>query len=104
MSASTAAPTVLAASENTTDTGIVIDTPTGYPKWANDTDHAAEFPFDANLGGERLTVTACTVGTTSGGNWRQTLTVTRSVNGIVKSHSAGAGIDVWDIPYLQLGA
>jgi len=104
MAANPEFPTVLVAAENTTDTSIVIDTPTGQPKWANTTDHAAEFPFDVNLGGERITVTACTVGAVSGANWRQTLTVTRSVNGIVKSHLIGAEIDIWDLAYLQLGA
>jgi len=104
MAASEDNPTVLNAALTTTATSIVINTPTGYPRWANSTAHASEFPFDAWLGGERITITACTVGAVAGGNWQQTLTATRSVNGIVKSHLAGAEIDVWSFAYLSLGA
>jgi hypothetical protein len=104
LAASETAPTVLNAALNTTATSIVINTPTGYPKWVNTTSHAAEFPFDVQLGGERITVTACTTGSTVGGNWQQTLTATRSINGVVKSHLAGAEIDLWDIATLGLGA
>lgn len=94
-------PTTLNAAVNSTATSIVINTPTGYPKWTTD---AATDNFYANLGGEKILVTACTVGSTVGGNWQQTLTVTRSVNGIVKSHLINAEIDIWDLAYLQLGA
>lgn len=47
-------------------------------------------PFDINVAGERMTVTAVT-GSTS----PQTFTVTRSVNSIVKAQTAGAAIDVF---------
>lgn len=55
-------------------------------------------PFDINLAGERVTVTA--VGTPSGG--LQTLTVTRSVNGVVKAQAAGTAVNVWQPAYLGL--
>lgn len=46
---------------------------------------AADFPFDIMFGGERMTVTA--IAAPSGST--QTFTVTRGVNGIVKSHPTG---------------
>jgi hypothetical protein len=48
-----------------------------------DTTTADDFPRDVFIGGELVTVTAC-----SGGSQPQTWTVTRSVNGVVKSHLA----------------
>lgn len=104
MGASTDFPTVLVADESVTSTSFDIDTPTGYPKWANSTDHSSEFPHDAMVGGERVTVTACTVGSVSGANWRQTLTVTRGVDGVSTSHFAGDSVDIADQSYLQIGA
>lgn len=47
------------------------------------TTDAAEMPFDITVGGERMRVTAV-AGTTS----PQTFTVTRSINGVVKTHVA----------------
>ncbi|MES2211463.1 MAG: hypothetical protein V4515_14965 [Chloroflexota bacterium] len=49
-----------------------------------DSTTADDFPRDVYVGGEKVTVTAC-----SGSSAPQTWTVTRSVNGIVKAHSAG---------------
>jgi len=46
--------------------------------------------FDINVGGERMTVTAI-----SGASSPQTFTVTRSVNGVVKTHSTGAAVSLW---------
>lgn len=57
------------------------------------------YPFDFLVGGERLTATAASVG---GGN--TTLTVTRSVNGVVKAHSAGAAVTLAEPFRLGLGA
>lgn len=62
-------------------------TTTSGPVWVDTAAHASEFPFDITMGGEVITVTAVT-GTTS----PQTFTVTRSVNGVVKSQVAGADI------------
>jgi hypothetical protein len=56
-----------------------------------DTTVADDQPRDVFIGGERVTVTAC-----SGGSQPQTWTVTRSVNGVTKSHSAGAVITLAD--------
>ncbi|MDF5758624.1 hypothetical protein [Spongiactinospora sp. TRM90649] len=67
-----------------TETGVDITTPTG-PLW--DTSASG---FDIVIGGERMTVTA--VGAPSGVN--QTLTVTRSVNGVVKAHATGAQVSL----------
>ncbi len=47
----------------------------------------SQFPYDVNIGGERMTVTA-----RSGAGLTQTLTVTRSVNGVMKTHTAGAPV------------
>lgn len=46
-----------------------------------------EFPFNIRVGGEVVTVTSI-----SGGTSPQTFAVTRSVNGVVKAHSAGADV------------
>lgn len=68
---------------DTTETGVDITTPTG-PLWST----APGGTFDILIGGERMTVTA--VGAATG--TVQTLTVIRSVNGVVKSHSSGAAV------------
>jgi hypothetical protein len=60
--------------------------------------------FDMVIGGEVVTFTAATTGAASGSDWTQTATVTRSVNGIVKAHSAGAELYLYQPAYLQLGA
>lgn len=69
---------------DTTETGVDVTTPTG-PLWTTD---AAQVPFDIIIGGERMTVT--TIGVAAG--TVQTFTVTRSVNGVVKSHLTGAAV------------
>jgi hypothetical protein len=60
------------------------------PRWVLATDDAASLPFDIIIGGERMTVTDV-ADTTS----PQTFTVTRSVNGVVKAHAAGAPIQLF---------
>lgn len=74
---------VLNEALDTTETGVDINTPTG-PLW-----DAAASGFDIMVGGERMTVSA--VGSPTG--TAQTLTVTRSVNGVVKSHASGATVE-----------
>lgn len=54
-------------------------------------------PFDIVIGGETMTATAI-----SGGSSPQTFTVTRSVNGVVKAHSAGASVHLATPVYLGL--
>lgn len=51
-------------------------------------------PYDVMAGGERMTLTAATAPTKVGGEWQQTITVTRSVNGITKPHTAGTPLQV----------
>ena len=79
----------LASGVDADDTSWSVSTTSG-PVWINSTDHASMFPFDIRIGGERVTVTAIS-GTTS----PQTFTVTRSVNGISKSHDAGVSLSLW---------
>ena len=57
------------------------------------TTSAGDFPLDVAIDGERMTVTNIT-----GSSSPQTFTVTRSVNGVVKSHSAGADVRLWTAP------
>jgi len=73
--------TTLAEALDTTETGVDVSTPTG-PVWS-----AADQPYDLMIGGERMTVTAV-----AGTGAAQTFTVTRSVNGVVKTHASGAEV------------
>ncbi len=87
----------LATGVNTTAVSLSVATTgagTGSPLW---TTTAGDFPFDINIGGERMTVTNIT-----GSSSPQTFTVTRSVNGVVKSQSAGADVRLWQPMYLSL--
>lgn len=59
-------------------------TVTGAALWSTT---AGDRPFDIVVGGERMTVTNLT-----GASSPQTFTVTRSVNGVVKSHLAAAPV------------
>lgn len=73
----------LATDVDSTDTALSVTTTDG-PLWTVDAD---DWPFDVAIGGELVTVTAV-----SGTSNPQTMTVTRSVNGVVKSHSAGTDL------------
>jgi hypothetical protein len=73
--------TTLAEDLTTTETGVDVSTPAG-PVWGT-----ADLPYDIAIGGERMTVTAVT-----GTGAAQTFTVTRSVNGVVKTHLTGAEV------------
>lgn len=83
----------LAASATTTTTSLSVSTTAG-PLWTTD---VAEFPFDIRCGGERMTVTAI-----SGASSPQTFTVIRSVNGVVKAHSSGTALSLWQPLVLAL--
>lgn len=73
-----------------TDTSFTVaDTSTLWTRSGN--------AFDINIDGERMTVTAV-----SGTSSPQTFTVTRSVNGVVKSHSSGANVRLWQPVVLSL--
>jgi hypothetical protein len=78
----------LAAALNTTATSFDVNY-TG-TRWVRTADDATSLPFDIKVGGERMTVTVVT-GTTS----PQTFTVTRSVNGIIKSHLINTSVDLF---------
>jgi hypothetical protein len=77
----------LDADITTTATSLSLATPSSDPLITVD---AADCPFDVEIGGERITVTAV-----SGGSSPQTATVTRSVNTVVKAHTAGATVRLW---------
>jgi hypothetical protein len=74
---------VLAASLNTTATST---TTTTTPLMTTD---PGDFPLNVMCGGERITITACT-----GSSNPQTLTLIRSVNGVVKSHLSGDAVTI----------
>lgn len=63
--------------------------------WTTD---SADFSFDIDVGGEVMTVSGI-----SGTSSPQTFTVTRSVNGIVKSHSSGTAVQLYQPGVLALG-
>ncbi|QIP87641.1 hypothetical protein GLX30_30480 [Streptomyces sp. Tu 2975] len=76
----------LAAGVTSSATALSVTTTSG-PLW---TTNGAHVPFDITVGGERMTVTAI-----SGASSPQAFTVTRSVNSITKSHSAGAAVQLF---------
>ncbi|MGA5116846.1 hypothetical protein [Streptomyces pseudogriseolus] len=86
----------LAEDLDTTETSIDVLTTTG-PRWVDSATYASDFPFDITIGGEVMTVTACTGTTTS-----QTFTVTRSVNGVVKAHASGTAVSLATPTYVAL--
>jgi hypothetical protein len=71
--------TVLTSSRNATNTSMLITCPVG-TAWT-----AVDGPYDIVIGGEVMTVTAVDAAST-------TMTVVRSVNGVVKTHPAGAAV------------
>ena len=84
----------LAGAENTTDITMSVVTAAGGAVWTQD---AGAFPFDVYIGGERVRVTNIT-----GASSPQSFTVTRSINGIVKSHDSGTAVRLWDTPRYAL--
>lgn len=66
-------------------------------KWIRTATYPGDFPFDIDVGGERMRVTAI-VGATSS----QTFTVVRSVNGVVKTHTTGAPVQLFDPTHVAL--
>jgi hypothetical protein len=79
---------------NTVATSLSITSAAGTPLW---TTSAGDFPFDVIIAGERMTVTNIT-----GAASPQTFTVTRSVNGVVKSHLVGEQVSLFRPVYLAL--
>lgn len=54
-------------------------------------------PYPVMIAGERCTVTNATTPVLAGGVYTQTLTLTRSVNGVVKTQASGAAIHIADV-------
>lgn len=79
----------LSAGITSSATSLSVATDAGHALWVTGSS-SPTFPFDIGVGGEQMTVTAI-----SGGSSPQTFTVTRSVNGVVKSHSSGASVRLW---------
>lgn len=89
----------LAEDLDATETAVDVTT-TGIRRWVDSATFPDAFPFDirvGGVGGEVMRVTACT-GTTAS----QTLTVTRSVNGVSTTHSTGADVRLATPVYLPL--
>ncbi|WP_435070450.1 hypothetical protein [Amycolatopsis thermoflava] len=86
----------LAADATSTATTLAVANTT--VPWIDSAGYADQFPFNITVGGEEMTVTAI-----SGTSSPQTFTVTRSVNGIVKAHPAGATVQLADPVYAGLG-
>lgn len=74
-------------------TSMSVATTSG-PLWTTD---AGDFPFDATVGGEVVTVTNIT-----GASSPQTFTVTRSVNGVVKAQTTGTTLSLTYPAYTAL--
>lgn len=81
----------LNASIDSDDTSLSVATTSG-PLWSTSGDD-----FTIVIGGEEMTVTAV-----SGASSPQTFTVTRSTNGVAKSHSSGAVVALANQPILVL--
>lgn len=79
----------LAQSISETATGFAVDS-LGNADWITDAARPGEFPFRVEVGGEVMEVTG--VDGPDAGSDTQIFSVTRSVNGVVKSHAAGASI------------
>jgi len=78
-----------------TATSMQVDTTgAGSPLW---TTSGGDFPFDIAVGGERMTVTNIT-----GASSPQTFTVTRSVNNVVKTQTAGTDVRLWQPMILSM--
>jgi hypothetical protein len=77
----------LAAGVTATATSWSIATPAGIPLI---TTSVGDMPIDLNVEGEQVRITAV-----SGASSPQSATVTRSVNGVVKSHVSGTVITAW---------
>lgn len=78
----------------TETTLLVASTNTLLPAW---TTSAGAFPFDIAVGGERMTVANIT-----GGASPQSFTVTRSVNGVVKTQTQGTDVRLWQPTIVSL--
>lgn len=71
----------------TTGVTMVVGSPDPDDVWST-----TSLPYPVIVAGERMTVTAATAPTLVSGTWRQTLTITRSVNAVVKTQVAGTAV------------
>lgn len=85
----------LAGTMTTTSTSRTVNS--ANVRWIDSATYATQFPFDIMVAGEQMTVTAIT-GTSS----PQTFTVTRSVNGVVKTQASGADVQLLNPPVIAL--
>lgn len=85
----------LAEDLTTTETDADVTIAAGSPPFR--VTASGDVPFDIIIAGERMTVTAVASATSP-----QTLTVTRSVNGVVKAQVTGAEVLLWNPAYLGL--
>lgn len=83
--------TTLNAAITAAATSVGVITPTG-PLWSG-----TAVPYDVMVGGERMTVTNVV-----GAGTAQTMTVVRSVNGVVKGHATGADLQIYPVAYYAL--
>lgn len=83
--------TVTAEALDTTETGVDVTCPSSL-RWGHD-----DGDYDVMIDGEVMTVTGV-----SGTGTDQTLTVVRSVNGVVKSHASGVDVDLAEPAYYTL--
>jgi hypothetical protein len=77
--------TVVDAPMTTTGTNLGMNVDAGVALWS-----ITDEPYDVDVNGERMTVTTAADATDP-----QNFTVTRSVNGVVKAHSAGEPVKLW---------
>lgn len=75
----------------TTATSCDIITTNRWDCWGD-----RDLPYDWNLTGERVTVTAITAPVRTAAGWTQTATLTRSVNGVEKAHDSGETVSLAD--------
>ena len=87
---------VVSSAESTTSTSwsVAASSTDSTQLWSV---NAADYPQNWMTDGEEVTVTAM-----SGSSSPQTATVTRSVNGVVKSHLSGAAVTTWPPPVIGL--
>ena len=85
----------LSGDRTATASSLSVNIAAGKPLWTTD---PTQFPMDINIGGERITLSAI-----SGITSPQTFTASaRSVNGVVKAHTAGEIVEVWQPATLGL--
>lgn len=83
----------LAEALDTTETGVDVETLIG-PVWTT-----TDEPFDVIIGGEIMTVSSVGAAIAD----VQTFTVTRSINGVVKTHAIGEAVRLHPTPRYALG-